>query len=412
MIKIRKTVQGVMTMALAIIMYFYAVIPAFATGGPVTGGTEEKPVQASITKDLKVSDGAVASAETFIFTAQRVSVDGDASASALSTAPALNMSALSISYNQGISGIKEGEDLFENVTFPHAGEYVYTIKETAGITAGKIYSDAEYTLTVYVKNGVNGVYVYGVSAVVVEPDNENQDAGDKVDPTPDSKGVGLGTGIVFTNTYVPMTGNPDPEEGAALVISKIVDGDYGDRSKYFEFEMTLIPPSVISGTSTYKAYVIDNTGVVTSTDNYKDTIKEDIYGKYFSVESTESVTFYLKHGQELSVAEMEVGATYSLTEASAANYIPEVLVTVNGGTPYRIYGTLNNSLQAVDSEDNPNILIGSSVNRGDFTNARNNIMPTGILINNMPYIVMLLLASGTFVIFILIKLHKRRTCER
>ena len=406
--KKRKFLNVMLSLTLALMLCFGLMTPALA---------DEVSVEAALTKILQMPEGTDTPNYTFTFEVTKVSVDGETG-----TMPDLNSAGLTANVS-GLSGATTGgiktitveaANLFAGVTWPHAGVYVYSITEAKPETPelgleGVDYSPAVYTLTVYVKNtaAMNGPYVFSATVEVVTPDTVGQetDENDKVDPTPSEEGTG--TGFVFTNTYIKEGGGTDPEEpdDRTLSISKTVVGAYGNLDKYFEFDVTIIASALKPGT-TYIGYVIDDgDNIVTSTEN-----GAKIGENYISFLSGESVKVYLKHGQSLVFIDTEVGAKYSVTESGMTNYKPSVAVlqgAVETVTPGSDEGV---SLTALGKAGESNILIGAEENSAEFTNTHDDttVTPTGILINNLPYIAILLLAVGALVVFVVVKSRKAK----
>ncbi|WP_164683571.1 DUF7601 domain-containing protein [Streptococcus hyointestinalis] len=143
---------------------------------------------------------------------------------------------------------KSSYDIIDDDDFTksgRAGEYVYKVSELSNSNfvehektetndgAGwfkdsMTYDDTEYTMHVFVKNKENDTGCY-VSSVYFE-----NGKGEKVD-----------TKELFNNTYLKEAGkNPDANNSkSSLGITKTVTGEYGDKSKEFDFNITLYPPT-------------------------------------------------------------------------------------------------------------------------------------------------------------------------
>ena len=400
------SIKAFLTLALTIAMCLGSMATAFAAG-EITG-TEAAPAQAAITKVLQMPEGTVTPASSFTFTVTSKSVNGNTGTP--TNMPVIGSQTINFSSTDtgsatsGIKSItKETPNIFAGVTWPHAGEYVYTIAETAGSATDMTYSPATYEMTVYVKNGVTNPttpYIYAIGTEIITADNSTQTVGTKVDPTPLT-----GHGLLFTNTYIETPTVVDPTLSDALSISKTVAGDYGDQTKYFPFTVTLNKPSLVASTPTYKVYVMEGTTVVTPTSaNYAGTISTDTYGSYITVTAGTPININLKHGQRLAFIGMHVGTTYSVTEAAATDYTPSASVVVNGGSAAVTNGTVNTAL----SIGSPTaIILYANANSAAFTNTYKNVTPTGIALNNLPFIMIIVLALGAFAAFIVVKSRKR-----
>jgi hypothetical protein len=314
---------------------------------------------------------------------------------------------------------KETESLFASVTWPHAGEYIYDVVETKSLVGGSLsskesmgYSLAKYRLTVYVANGDTGLFVAAIGAEVLVVDSDDgTEPGDKVDGRPggDPNVEGDMSKIVFTNRYQKTTGSGDPED-YVLAISKtvtmnnITDFDFANREKYFDFQVTVTKSSAnTNATQTYKAYVLDASGtVVTSEENYSGSILTDAtYGDYFVFTSGSQLTVHLKHGQWLSFVDLEVGSSYTVTELATPDFTPNCDQTIKGVTT-NIAGTVNTSLPILSTG------ITEGDDRADFVNVYKTVTPTGIGVDELPYVVLASVALIGLAVFVVLGLYKRR----
>ena len=148
---------------------------AFAAGESTTPNVNQNG-QVPITKKFEMADGLTTPAATFKFTATS------------QTPGALPATIADVSFTEGQTGTLKGEKyVLEGTTaisfqgtWPHAGEYVYTVTEKQESMPNVTYDASSYTLRVYVINGTNGLEVEKITA---------QGATGKTDK------------ILFTNTY-------------------------------------------------------------------------------------------------------------------------------------------------------------------------------------------------------------------
>ncbi len=409
---------------LAVVMCMGTAASAFAAGDPILG-TEAAPARAAITKKLTMPIGTPTPGATFTFHVQPISVDERITTADLATMPALGD--VTIAFNASDTGandpntktiVKQTGNLFSGINFPHAGVYVYKVTEDQAVSGyvpsaneAYLFSPAEYTLTVYVKNGINGLYVAAVASriAVLDSSNGNSVVGDKVDPTPDGDpGIeGDYSKMIFTNIYSKTAGGVDSTDPTdkALTISKDVTGDYADKTKYFTFDVVAKKPDVIPGAVTYMAYVLDESGnIITSPENYA-TLQTDGNNKYYiSFSAGTSMTVNLKHGQRLAFTDLHIGASYDVTEAAVLNYIASLEYVVNGGTPESANNTVANVQLGINNK-----FIGVNQNSAAFTNAYQTITPTGVVINNLPFVMILILAAGSFMAFVVVKSRKKHS---
>jgi hypothetical protein len=101
---------------------------------------------------------------------------------------------------------------------------------------------------------------------------------------------------------------------------------------------------------------------------------------------------------------LHIGAGYTVTEAATVDYTPSVDLTVNGVGPTTTNGTVNTLLGVGDP--NP-VLIGENANSAAFTNTYKTVTPTGLDVDDLPFILMLVLVAGAAVAFVAVKYRRR-----
>jgi len=411
--------KSFIALLLVFVLAFGGASAAFAQtinkDGAVVSDVPDQSVQAAITKVLQVPVGtAVPDPMEFNFIVTPKTVDGVASNG--TNMPDLNDAAKTVTYPGGTQGAsasgntttysQQTPDIFENVSFPHAGVYVYTIEEepdtyTGDPTINEVvtYSGAVYTLTVFVanKSDGSGTYIQAVGSKITTKDNPGQNEGDKVDPTPGTTTTASDfSKMVFTNTYVKTNSNPDDPDpanpdDATLTVSKTVDGDAGDKTLPFTFAMTVNAPEAVympgSGTApSYDAYIMEGTSQISGPIAFTSGVEQ---------------SFQLTHGQKLVFVNTPVGTSYATTETGTSNYKPSAnIVTADhaDGIPERDAGdSLATGLQ----------LVGEPTNSADFTNTYNFVSATGIIMNHLPFISVIALAIIGLGVYITLSIRKR-----
>ncbi|MDD7268120.1 MAG: hypothetical protein SPL15_01450 [Lachnospiraceae bacterium] len=329
----------------------------------------------------------------------------------------------------------QSEDFLKDVNYTHAGIYVYKVTETqntyniADPAKEKMtYSKAEYTVYVYVANKDNGgVYVKAVGVLLTKNDAgtqtntpaENTDnVAGKVDPTPNPNPDPNGgtevnnSKMKFVNTYLKTNGgggDPTVNDNKSLQISKTVTGDFGDKTKYFDFAVTVKKPAVDTDTKAYKGYIINTaTNQVvdpTAANANGNTVKDSQDGKKYiefdldQAAGTATKNIKLKHGEELVFSDVSVGTHFQAVESAAANYETKLTVKVNNET-------VVNEQKKADSEDR---IIGEArENSARFTNAYRDITPTGILMNSRSFVMMIGVAVLAMIVLAVLKNRKRK----
>ncbi|MBC5648051.1 DUF7601 domain-containing protein [Christensenella tenuis] len=396
----RSFFKVLITVALAAVLCMSLAVPALAAD--VIPGTPASPAEAQITKNFVMPDGLETPAITFTFNITKVSKDGNSTGPVIAAMPAIT--APTVSYTAGQAATTTAGDLktvtgtaniLGSTAFTAAGVYVYRIEEATpptltGTTMTK--SPAIYEMSVFVQNHPTtpgAVFVTGISFNATTADQTGGSTG-KIDYDADK--------VLFTNTLTKDVVVVPPTAGGVASISKTVTGDYGDHTLYFPFSVTATNPSTGTYGTTYKVYIVEGGTVVTDAANFSGTILTDpTHGDYFEMTSGTAATVNLKHGQSIVFSDVPYGSTYQATETPAAGYTPSISVTTGGSTPQAIPGASTGAQRISDA----------GANTAAYTNAYQTVTPTGVIINNLPFILILVLAAGALVVFVVIKSRKR-----
>lgn len=341
----------------------------------------------------------------------------------------------------------ESEIIFKDGVFDHAGVFEYEIREIPDTYTGIApfignmnYSDAVYTVRVYVidwdgetecnhtpKHTVPGIYITNIGAFMTKDDDGAEISTQnrtKVDPTPGTGGPGVDSysKLMFTNEHwkTKDIDKPSPEDGDfTLAVSKKVAGAYANFDTSFNYRMTITVPTMVSNknpSTTYKAFVMEKNPLYNTPGN--ETAPEyRVVGSAITFTSKTPQDFQLKSGQTLVFEDTPVGTKYEVEEFATHGYIASVDVTYNSAATPAGYsnGTANSALKipTKTGETNnidPNLLfVGEGVNKAAFTNTRSSVTPTGLDLNDLPFIALILLAVGSFVAFIVVKSRKKKS---
>lgn len=330
-----KRVKRIFACLLALTMMFGLSATAFATesGNTYTdessGKTYTDKETVTIKKEYKLTNAdTISPGETFtlIQVGDGKVTDGDAaSAPHLGTITGAQFDAGAATVNGTTGNITVALPNYTSV-----GVYEYTLQEVPGTTAGVTYYEGNIKLVVTVVNGSNGNL--RIAAVHTEAEN-----GEKSD--------------TFTNTY----------SAGKLNISKTVTGNLGDKDRYFEFKVNL---KGVSGKAYGDSYAI-------SGGSYKDNPTSAKVG--------EETTFYLKHGETISIANLPYDVEYTVTETPMKDY--ETTKTGDHGT------------------------IAAAEQIASFTNDRTGSIDTGVYLDNLPYI---LVFAGVLAIAAVFVVRRRR----
>ena len=362
---------GAMTMGLA--------MPVFAAGADE--GTT-KVTQAYISKTYNTEVGK---AMKFNFTATQNTTGADVVKSTVAcTIPSISFTDSETGTNKKVSS----EITF--APFTEAGKYEYTVKEKAadpGVTDSEheklIMSLAEYKMDVYVVE--NPVGTFKVDNIVVNKtkNDKGTDENGKVDISGDT----TKNTFNFVNTYVqeagtgttPTTPDPNYEKNGSLNVSKKINaqGETPSATDSFSFTATFAFPE---GTG------VDTLGAKAGTEDL--TLGTD--GTY---------KFTLKDGQNMKFTGLPVGTKITVTEAGAANYKGSAEVFLDNVNQDTVAATKYNELLKAVTDGK----LGQNRNTVDVTNTYNHVPTTGIIMNTLPYVLMIALCGAALFGFVAFK---------
>jgi hypothetical protein len=410
-----------LTLALTMMFTLCFATTALANDDPPTsGGPIESPEDLKIKKTLLMPVGTITPDVEFEFEAKKLSLDGDDSAASLAMMPELNIDDNSVPYssldtataeNNTISITKSTDDLFDGITFDSAGVYEYEITEkddTFTSTSKEIltFSKTVYLLQVYVANNANGngTYIRAISII-------DKATGDSIQGENEKVGE-----LAFINTYVKTNApvdpeKPDPLTESTLEIANNVTGEYGSTEYYFDFTITPEVHELFSELGVvgeyFRAYIVEDDEVVVDDiipNANGAQIGTDGNGKsYIEISTSGETSFKLKDGQKLVFVDTPAGTSY------------EAVMTLWGGHDASYTVTANGQLAGSDDAKEGDLtlstgpqFVGELDNSAVFTNDREGIIPTGISINSLPFIGIILLPVIALALFIALKIRKNR----
>lgn len=318
-----------------ILSIMFAIILALSMGTVALAdeGKYDDMSTVTITKDyILTNPGTISPAETFTFSElKNFSVTDAAEGVTTDNMPTPTIS--SISYDLGDAG-SDNMSRTAVITLPEnyssVGVYTYTFTENPGETAGVTYYDKEIKLVVTVLQGENGKL--RVAAVHTETEGGKS----KTDK--------------FPNVY----------SAGSLAITKVVTGNMGDQSKYFNVTVTL---NGEEGKEYAESYAV--TGG--SFSGNPESIKIDV-----------PTEFQLKHGDTITIENLPYGVTYTVAEAD--------------------YTTEGYREAQIDFKDK-NKTIDTASDTVTITNTKNQDVDTGILLDNVPYVLLLACVFGGMSVF-------------
>ena len=354
--------------------------------------TGESDAKVAINKTLKIAEGITTpnATFTFTFTPQTGTSSNGAPYETGTNIPDQSVTFLSsdvLKPNED-SIKKDTTNIFYSVRYNHAGEYVYRVAEKNdgwhAISKNgtpidyMTYDTRTYDMHVIVKNKSreNGTYISSV--YFKETSNTN---GAKVKPSTGSETYKYD---LFSNIYRkdagkitdpndPKPNNPDQANidptANSLVIKKVVSGSSADKTKNFTFKLTFKKASTEEASS----------------------INGSIDGVSKTFEYDRETTITLRHNQTLVFKKIPAGTKYKLVEVSSKGYTASSELKSNG-----LIKTQNGTKSQDFTQEN--ILVGEKPNNNTITNSLPDVTPTGLLIDNLPFILMIGLGLAGFVV--------------
>mgnify|MGYP001695024578 FL=1 len=356
----------------------------------------ETDVQVSINKVLNIAEGITTPLANFTFTFTP-KTGNSSNGAPYETINASNgqIADKTVDYSEtdvllsGQTSIKKSTgNIFENVTYTHAGEYVYTVAEKQNVGWRAIqkngspidfmtYDNRNYEMHVIVKNKTTGgTYISSVYFKQVSPSVNG-----KVKPSESGTTYKYD---LFTNIYRKNAGKiTDPNEpnpnkpnvskvdpnAKSLAVKKVVSGETADKSKDFTFKLTFTKASTETSQSI--------------TGKIGETSKTFVYGQ--------ETTITLRHDQSLVFDTIPAGTRYKLVETGSQGYTASAAYKENGASKNQA-GTVSTNF----TQDS--ILVGEKPNDNTITNSLPDVTPTGLLIDNLPFILMIGLGLAGFVV--------------
>ena len=375
---IKQSIKKILACATASAMALCLTMPtAFADDTTINNAKE---AYISKTYNTEVGKG-----ETFSFTAKQVTGEGLVSDPVNPTMPSISFDA-----NETGRTTKRAQITFP--AFSQEGKYEYTVTESPILSdpvdesnahEKMIMSQAEYKMDVYVSNN-RGTYEITKIIVNKTKDDKGNVATGKVDI-----GDSNANGFSFTNTYVQEAGTgtdpTDPgvdyENYGSLKVTKTVNPNGGtiDPDASFSFTAKFIFPE---GTDANTLGGVKGNGSAIS-------LETGEYG------------FNLKPDESMKFTGLPVGTTMTVSESNTPNYKGSASYVINGGESQSKTASKYNESVEVENEK-----LGQKKNTVDVTNTYNNVPTTGIIMNTLPYVMMIALGGVALVGYIYLKNKK------
>ena len=370
-------------------------VPNVLAENEVASSQNEKNVVVKVNKELDIAEGITTPTATFTFKFAPKTGQNSANVPYETVTPTNGtIPNRTVTYGagdtlpQGKTAItKATDDIFAGVTYENAGEYVYTVsEEQTGWTAlannidTLTFDTKTYEMHVFVKNKSQGTGTYISNVYFVDTTAGSTTAATAKKAGNAEPGTEGGSKVykydLFKNKYTkkagktgdsPSTINPNAD---ALTITKKVAGGLASKTKNFTFKLT------------FKAASTDETGTYTGTKGSE------------QIQFTKDVEkeFTLHDGESLVFADLPAGTKYTLKEEGTSGYTPSSAYKENGTLKNGAAGTQSQAYTVAD------VLIGEKENNNIVTNTLPEVTPTGLLIDNLPFIIMIGLGLFGFIL--------------
>ena len=370
-------------------------VPNVLAENEVASSQNEKNVVVKVNKELDIAEGITTPTATFTFKFAPKSGQNSANVPYETVTPTNGtIPNRTVTYGagdtlpQGKTAItKATDDIFAGVTYANAGEYVYTVsEEQTGWTAlannidTLTFDTKTYEMHVFVKNKSQGTGTYISNVYFVDTTAGSTTAATAKKAGNAEPGTEGGSKVykydLFKNKYTkkagktgdsPSTINPNAD---ALTITKKVAGGLASKTKNFTFKLT------------FKAASTDETGTYTGTKGSE------------QIQFTKDVEkeFTLHDGESLVFPDLPAGTKYTLKEEGTSGYTPSSAYKENGTLKNGATGTQSQAYTVAD------VLIGEKENNNIVTNTLPEVTPTGLLIDNLPFIIMIGLGLLGFIL--------------
>lgn len=313
-----------------------------------------------VEKVLSVADGITVPNSTFSFTVQKNTTDGpDIHVANITIAEGTENDTSDKIYAYG-SILNSDDEVLSATDFPHAGVYEYVISEVNG---------GDYTPDISNDAITYDTKSYKFSVNVINSGASDLEIASMVIKDMSAQGDDKATSITFNNKY---------EKTSSLSVSKNVIGNYADRTKDFDFQITITSPST-SSISEFTGKIGDEDVVLTS----------GVQG-----------TFRLHHGESLVFDSLPTGSTFVVSEVGATDgYMAKATVVENGASPVVISADADSDGVSSASSGDTN-LVGENTNSVLFENTLEDNPATGIVMNNLPYILIVAVIGAGLIVYL------------
>ena len=413
--------KKIISVALCLLLCLGLCANAFAASSYNVATDVRTPAESGIVKTLAIAEGVTLPAIDYTFKL----APGTATATsefAVEDDIGVTIAAADMSHTVNMyTGSKSIADIFgtlPNKGITHAGVWIFTVTETTDVSSlngtttdasgnkltKEMTTDSSvFTLRLYVTNTSTGGIE--ISNVTVEKDGEKVDP--KIVETTETGEGASGTstnasGFQFKNTYketietVPPSPTPTvtPTETGAFSVKKAIvnqDGNassYANKDRLFEIQVELTKPATMAESDELASgvpYTIKraatasnpNPSLITGTLSYG------------------SNTIELSEADVMSVTKMAVGTEFKVTETGYTSAVE--------GYKTKSISPANGTLASTDTSGIHSVVTNEFNEEG--------ITPTGIVVNNLPFVLIVLLAIGGIALYFITNRRRREEEE-
>lgn len=273
-------------------------------------------------------------------------------------------------YNDGHRLIADKKIPLSPYDFPY-GYNTYRFTQVSGNDEFTTYSKATYLVTYDTPHALAGQSTAIYVKKITDDDGNPVDEGKKIydwnlDKTP----------IVFNNYYDKKDGNENPTPGSQITpedkrgfsLRKTITGENPSKTDEFKFKFKLDKPKISKSPDTEFNYYI---------------VKEDAIEKLITSYNTDT-EINLRHNERLVLGKVLLGSKLTVNETNAGLY----------------NGSIKQS-KFFESNDQANTGIIGEQEGGNFVEYENQkITPTGLLIDNLPFVLVVLVAGVGIIFFV------------
>lgn len=330
--------KKLLSLALALIMVLSLSVAVFADENFTPPATSTATINVTYTV---INKDTTSPAEDLKFTCEKTRFQDTAAGVQLADMPEISIAdvhidAVTATQNMTTATAAVTINIPEADQFPGVGVYTYTIHPQAGKNAGVTYytKDIRLVITVIeVENGQRRIAAIHTESGEPEDDNKSDD-------------------IEYTYS------------AGELKVTKNVEGNLGDKNKYFAITVTLTGEDGKTYAANYP--VSGGSKLGNGTDALTAT----------TISVGKTATFWLKDGETFTISNLPYNVSYKVkeTDASAEGY-------------------------TVSYSPNQNGTISKATDTVTITNTKNSPVDTGIVLDSLPYVLLIAVAVVGVVIF-------------